>query len=236
MLGTLAGLRLHLRSLTEKCRGILKSVTGCRVCACETPREPCPICGGAKWKVQKTTHRQGKTLAHGQFAARQVVHACANDCHHSNGSKVTTHSLTGLLLPASVVGYDVMGCVGVKRFVEHRQRDEIRTMLIEEYGIHLSTGEISNLTKRFVQYLARLHRARSDLLKAALISDGAWPMHVDATGEHGRGTLFAVVAGWRQWVHGKWPRKMRRFSCPACARRYVISVFPVRRCETWDAP
>ena len=204
MLGTLAGLRLRLRSLTEKCRGVLQSTRGCCVCACETPRKPCPVCGGAKWEVQKTTPRQGKTLAHGQFAARQSVHCCARGCHHPNGSKVTTHSLTGLLLPASVVGYDVMVCVGVKRFLEHRQRDEIRTTLIEQYGIHLCTGEISNLTKRFVQYLARLHRARSELLKAVLVSDGGWPMHVDATGEHGRGTLFAVMAGWRQWVLGAW--------------------------------
>ncbi|MDP2976687.1 MAG: hypothetical protein Q8N45_10820 [Anaerolineales bacterium] len=143
-------------------------------------------------------------MAHGQFAARQSVHSCANGCHHPNGSKVTTHSLTGLLLPASVVGYDVMVCVGVKRFLGHQQREEIRTTLLKEYGIHLSTGEISNLTKRFVQYLDRLHRARSESLKAVLISDGGWPMHVDATGEHGRGTLFAVMAGWRQWVLGAW--------------------------------
>jgi hypothetical protein len=143
-------------------------------------------------------------LAHGQFAARQSIHSCANGCHHPNGSKVTIHSLTGLLLPASVVGYDVMVCVGVKRFLEHQQRDEIRTTLLEEYGIPLSTGEISNLTKQFVQYLDRLHRARSESLKAVLISDGGWPMHVDATGEHGRGTLFAVMAGWRQWVLGAW--------------------------------
>ena len=204
MLGTLAGLRLHLRSLTEKCRGVLQSTTGSFVCVCEAPRKACPVCGGTTWEVQKTTPRQGKTLAHGQFAARQSVHSCANGCHHPNGSKVTTHSLTGLLLPASVVGYDVMVCVGVKRFLEHQQRDEIRTTLIEEYGIHLSTGEISNLTKRFVQYLDRLHRARSESLKAVLISDGGWPMHVDATGEHGRGTLFAVMAGWRQWVLGTW--------------------------------
>jgi len=103
-----------------------------------------------------------------------------------------------------VVGYDVMVCVGVKRFLEHQQREEIRITLMKEYGIHLSTGEISNLTKRFVQYLDRLHRARSESLKAVLISDGGWPMHVDATGEHGRGTLFAVMAGWRQWVLGAW--------------------------------
>jgi hypothetical protein len=162
------------------------------------------VCGGTTWEVQKTTPRQGKTLAHGQFAARQIVHCCANGCHHPNGSKVTVHPLTGLLLPASVVGYDVMVRVGVKRFLEHQQRDEIRTTLLEDYGIRLSTGEISNLTKRFVQYLDRLHRARSESLKAVLISDGGWPMHVDATGEHGRGTLFAVMAGWRQWVLGSW--------------------------------
>jgi hypothetical protein len=29
-------------------------------------------------------------------------------------------------------------------------------------------------------------------------------MHVDATGEDGRGTLLLVLAGWRQWVLGAW--------------------------------
>jgi hypothetical protein len=29
-------------------------------------------------------------------------------------------------------------------------------------------------------------------------------MHIDATGEHGRGTLFVVMAGWRRWVLGSW--------------------------------
>jgi hypothetical protein len=29
-------------------------------------------------------------------------------------------------------------------------------------------------------------------------------MHVDATGEHGRGTLLVVMAGWRKWILGSW--------------------------------
>jgi hypothetical protein len=29
-------------------------------------------------------------------------------------------------------------------------------------------------------------------------------MHVDATGENGRGTLFVVMAGWKKWVLGSW--------------------------------
>ena len=182
----------------------MRSIDKAFVSVCEPPVAPCPICGGPKWDVQKTSPRQGKTLAHGQFAARQAVHSCANGCHHPNGLKVTAASLTGLLLPDSAVGYDVMVFVGLKRFLEYRQREEIRATLINEHGIHLSTGEISNLTKRFVDYLARLHHARSKALRTALASDGGWPMHVDATGEHGRGTLFIVMAGWRQWVLGAW--------------------------------
>jgi len=200
----LGELRWHVRSLREKCRGVVQSSRGLCVCACEVPTEPCPVCGSETWGVQKTTSRQGKTLAHGHFGARESVYTCAHGCQHPNGRKVTAHCLRDLLLPASVVGYDVMVRVGVKRFLEHRQREEIRRDLIEEYDIGLSTGEVSHLTKRFVQYVGRLHRARAPLLKAVLVSDGGWPMHVDATGEHGRGTLFAVMAGWRQWVLGAW--------------------------------
>jgi len=191
-------------SLKERCRKFMQSTDDAFVSVCELPSKPCPVCGGLKWNVQKTSLRQGKTLAHGQFAARQAVHCCANGCHHPNGAKVTAASLTGHLLPGSVAGYDVMVFVGLKRFLDHQQREGIRAALIDEYGVSLSTGEISNLTRRFVDYLARLHRAYSESLKAVLRSDGGWPMHVDATGEHGRGTLLVVMAGWRQWVLGAW--------------------------------
>ncbi len=35
-------------------------------------------------------------------------------------------------------------------------------------------------------------------------ADGGWPLHIDATGEDGRGTLFVALAGWRRWVLGSW--------------------------------
>jgi hypothetical protein len=94
--------------------------------------------------------------------------------------------------------------VGLERFLRHRQRHEICSMLENEEGIRISTGEVSDLSRRFVHYLARLHQARAERLKAALERDGGWPMHVDATGEGGRGTLLLVMAGWRQWVLGAW--------------------------------
>ncbi len=181
----------------------MRSTDGAFVCVSEPPGQ-CSVCGGQKWLVQKTSLHQGKTLSHGQFDARQRVYCCVRGCRHPNGTKVTAASLTGYLLPNRTVGYDVMVSVGLKRFLEHRQREAIRTMLIDDYGVCISTGEVSNLARLFAKYLGRLHRARSEPLKAVLLSDGGWPMHVDATGEHGRGTLFVVMAGWRQWVLGAW--------------------------------
>jgi hypothetical protein len=94
--------------------------------------------------------------------------------------------------------------VGRQRFVHHRQREEIRTALRDEHAVSVSTGEVSVLERRFVTYLQRLHVARRDAIAQAFAEDGGWPLHVDATGEDGRGTLFIAYAGWRRWVLGAW--------------------------------
>lgn len=168
--------------------------------------ENCPVCGGYKWYVQKTISHVGKTLSHGHFKAFETVHACVSGCCHASGRRVIhrAKSLREKILPNSIVGYDVMVSIGLKRFLHHQQREESRSELLSEHGLSLSTGEVSTLTRKFVDYFARLHRSRSNKLRAALESDGGWPMHVDATGEKGRGTLFVVMAGWRKWVLGSW--------------------------------
>lgn len=149
--------------------------------------------------------RQGKTLTHGEFEARQTIRTCATGCRHPSGILVTqgADSLTDRLLPSSNVGYDVMVFVGLKRFLHHQQREEIQAALLNQ-GIDISTGEVSKLSHKFVSYLARLHRARAGELRAVLEGDGGWPLHVDATGEAGRGTMLVVIAGWRKWVLGSW--------------------------------
>lgn len=168
--------------------------------------EPCPVCETNQWHVLKTTPRQGKTLDHGQFETRETVFFCAEGCRHPSGAVVTSRSceLHDRLLPDSIVGYDVMVFIGRRRFLDHQQREAIRTELFEHHGVQLSTGEVSALAQRFTDYMVRLHYARADALRAELLKDGGWPMHVDATGEHGRGTLFVVLAGWRKWALGAW--------------------------------
>lgn len=198
------------------------------------PAGPCVLCQG-RLKVQKSYVHEGNTLEHGHFKVCETVWECAAGCHHPSGEKVTQRAgaVLGSLLPLSTMGYDVMVYVGLGRFLQHRQREEIQSALCDEHGIAISTGEVSDLSQRFATYVARLHRARSALLAAALEADGGWPLHVDATGEAGRGTMLVVTAGWRRWVLGSWKisteradlilpclrETVRRFGPPCAAMR-----------------
>jgi len=156
--------------------------------------------------VQKTVPRSGRTLEHGAFKARESVHVCLAGCRQPSGSKVTRRAacLSDSLPPGQTVGYDVMVFAGLQRFVDHRQREEVREALRAEHGVDISTGEVSILQRRFVLYLQRLHAARRDAIRQAFAHDGGWPLHIDATGEDGRGTLLIAYAGWRRWVLGSW--------------------------------
>jgi hypothetical protein len=131
---------------------------------------------------------------------RQTVRVCSKGCRE----KRSNSPLAGLIPARSIIGYDVMVHIGLERFLQHQQREEIRSSLATDHGISLSSGEISVLSSRFLAYLVRLHHASSSALKAALAADGGWPLHIDASGEDGRGTLLLAFSGWRHWVLGAW--------------------------------
>jgi hypothetical protein len=161
--------------------------------------------------VQKTFEHGGVTLAHGVFQVRETVHVCAAGCRQpalgdAPGRAVIKRqaAVAEILLPRSTIGYDVMTFVGIERFVHFRQREEILAMLEQKYQIRCSTGEVSDLGRRFLVYLEALHVARAPEFRAALEEDGGWPLHMDATCEDGKGTLFVPYTGWRHWVLGAW--------------------------------
>jgi hypothetical protein len=165
----------------------------------------CEICQGPM-RVQKSFQHEGRSIAHGSFDVNETVWMCAAKCRYPSGKLVTrrANSVVECIMPNSITSYDLMVWVGLKRYLDYRQREEIRTRLREKHAIELSSGEVSRLARQFSDYLSRLHYSRAEPLKAALASDGGWPMHVDATGENGRGTLFVVMAGWKKWVLGSW--------------------------------
>jgi len=196
-------LRQQIRSIQDGYQNHLFDVAGVLVTA-DDPWETCPVCHESM-QVLKTVRRNGLTLSHGPFRVRETVRVCAAGCRRE-GSPVLHRpaALTILIPPGSMVGYDVMVHVGLQRFVRHRQRDEIRASLEKEHGIVLSSGEISDLGRRFLVYLEALHRQKAPALRAAMEADGGWPLHLDATGEDGRGTLLVAFSGWRRWVLGAW--------------------------------
>jgi len=176
----------------------------------QPPRRRCPKCKRSM-HVRKTFGHRGVTLAHGSFHAREAEYVCPHGCSERTADGRNRRSLVrrspetaSLLLPRSTIGYDVLAHVGVERFVRFRRRDEIREDLLARWGIELSTGEVSSLAKKFCVYLKALHVSRAKALGKALAADGGWPMHIDATGEDGRGTLLVIYAGWRRWVMGSW--------------------------------
>jgi len=178
-------------------------------------------------KVQKTVRRHGMTLEHGAFEVRETVHTCTSGCRHPSGVAVTQRatSLTSRIPPRRFVGYDVMVFVGMERFVRHRQREEIRTDLNVEHGISLSTGTISRLAARFLDYLRRLHDNHCEPLRRALANDGGWPLHIDATGENGRGMLLVARTGWRGWVLDSWKVPTERAEVLLPHLRSVVGKF-----------
>ena len=165
----------------------------------------CGICG-AKMQVRKTVKRSITTLRHNSIRARERVMECPLGCKWQDGSCVISREpkLAALAPPGSNYGYDVEVFIGISRYVNHLQREEILSVLKEQYAVSVSSGEACVLADRFLSHLEALHESRSDEIRAALSKDGGYPLHIDATTEGGRGTLFVAFAGWRRWVLGAW--------------------------------
>lgn len=151
-------------------------------------------CGEAPIVV-KTRTRTVVTLAEGAFEAREVLKRCT-----TGGScrTVGSEALARLVPAGQRFGYDLIVHVGLARYLGNRQRAEIRADLAERHGVSISDGSISNLCDRFLQALEALHVHRAPTLRAAMV--GGYPMHIDATCDKGKGGLFIVLDGYRDWV------------------------------------
>ena len=217
-------MRARVEALRERCRQRLRSSATVSLSIAEDPGR-CPRCGGPML-VQKTTPRTGRTLAHGPFDARETVHVCAAGCRWPSGTRVTRRAtcLGEALVPLANVGYDVLVFTGLQRFLHQQRREDIQAALLDR-GVPISEREVSVLSHRFAKYVARLHHARCAELKGALEQDGGWPLHVDATGEAGRGTVLLAMAGWRQWVLGAWKISTERAELILPPLRQTVSRF-----------
>jgi len=197
-------MRKAVKALRTHCVEFIRFGThGTLVLANDRP-QPCPLCDGPM-KVYKTGNTQVcKTLSHGTVVLWETFHICAADppCRYPSGELALRRSkVSECLIPNRQVGYDVMAFAGTRRYIDYQQRDEILEAL-EQQGVSISAGTESDLVKLFTGYLRVLHDDPQTLrtLRRELDTDGGYWVHVDATGENGRGTTVAVYAGKRHWV------------------------------------
>jgi len=156
--------------------------------------EQCPVCAGAV-KIQKSKRRTLSTLHAGVFIAKEIRKQCLHDDTHP---VMGSQALSCLVKPNQRYGYDLIVHVGLARYLRAKQRQEIRDELYRERGVTLSDGSITNLCDRFLVYCEALHLARAPQLRHAMRV--GYPLHIDATCEHGKGGLFVCMDGWRGWV------------------------------------
>ena len=156
--------------------------------------EECPICASPV-QVQKSKRRKVITLQSGILNVKEVRKKCTGNTTHP---VMCSDTLSRLVRPHHRYGYDLIVHVGLARYLRGKQREEIRAELYQERGFRLSDGSISNLCDRFLVYFEALHLARLPELRRAM-QDG-YPLHLDATCEHGKGGLFVCMDGWRGWV------------------------------------
>ncbi len=153
----------------------------------------CPVCGEAV-QTHKSKRRHVVTVEAGAFVAREVRKRCRADRTHP---VMVSERLSRLVPPRQGYGYDLIVQVGLARYLNNLQREEIRSELLGEHAIVVSDGSITHLCDRFLMLLERLHQHRAPALRAAM--SGGYPLHIDATSEHGKGGLLVCLDGWRGW-------------------------------------
>ncbi len=154
----------------------------------------CPRCGGPM-AVHKTRQRLVMSIQAGVFEAKEVLKRCAR---HRSHPSVGSRSLSRVVKARQRYSYDLIVHVGVARYLRNMQREEICTELYDAQGIVLSPASVSSLCDRFLRYLEALHLNRAPALRQAM--EEGYPLHFDATCEHGKGGLLVCMNGWRGWV------------------------------------
>lgn len=91
-------------------------------------------------------------------------------------------------------GYDVLVYVGEAFFLCSRNNDQIVKDLREK-NVNISRSEISYLAKKFIVYLALLHKKVQKETRAFLSMNGGYILHLDGTCEGDSPHLISVLDG-----------------------------------------
>jgi hypothetical protein len=110
-----------------------------------------------------------------------------------DGVRIRPRALDAVIAPGTVFAYDVVEEVVRLRYVQLRQREEVRTDLAAK-GVRMSSGSVSNLSWEGLAGLQCLHVQHAGQL-AEHYRRKAFVLHMDGTREGGDWTHFVLREG-----------------------------------------
>jgi hypothetical protein len=156
--------------------GVIEVATGMR---------KCPLCGAHLVKKYNTNPRRLITL-NGEYWALERVLRCSNRECSGHSMSFRSEELQAAIIPGRIFGLDVIVYIGELRYKEHKNYAEI-TEALEEKGITISLGELTNLTRTFESLLKGWHEERIQEIRAKL---GPYVLSIDGTYSYKEETLY----------------------------------------------
>ena len=148
----------------------------------------CPRCRTTA-KVLKTKTKPVATLAIGAFVAREFLYVCPR-CAMVFGSD----ELERIVPHWCNIGYEVLVHVGEAFFLDSCNNASIVESLRKK-NVTVCRSEVSYLAKKFIVYLALLHKQVQKETRAFLSINGGYILHLDGTCEGDSPHLISVLDG-----------------------------------------
>ena len=146
--------------------------------------------GGQPHHVRLTHRRTVFSIAYGKFVAIERQGYCPD---HPGLPPARSSKLPMIVAPGCNMGYDIIARVGLARFLECRQCEEVQLELSCQYGIEIPVRTISHLAQKFIAYFQVVHQESIQLLRKAMQQRGGYILHIDGTCEDGSRVLFVCL-------------------------------------------
>ena len=151
-------------------------------------QEGCSRCGHPL-HVRATRHRTVHSLRYGTFQAVEREGCCPR---HRQLPPAHCEQLARLVAPRARHAYDLLVRVGLARFLECRQDEQIRDE-IRQRGIPVGLSTVSYLARKFVAYVQVVHQESIVALRGAMVARGGYILHIDGTCEEASRVLLVCM-------------------------------------------
>ncbi len=152
--------------------------------------DACQQCG-EPLRLLVTRERKVISAVYGTFTAVERQGYCPM---HPKRPPARSRELPRIVASGANHAYDVIAQVGLARFLQCRQNEEIRIDLSRRRGgIEVPVSTVGYLARKFVAYFQIVHDESMPLLRAAMKDRGGYILHIDGTCEEGSGVILLCV-------------------------------------------